>query len=276
MRASIAVASAVPAGIALMQQRSRDYSPHAGSGDFEQTSRLAWSTGGMRDGVRRALVVDDEANVCYLVGTALRLDGWSVQVSETGQAALAAVNEFAPDVIVLDVMLPDADGFELCERLRRRGVTAPVMFLTARATARDRVRGLTIGGDDYLTKPFSVEELVARCRLLARRAGSARTSPVLRYADLQMDEDAHRVTRAGRGVHLSPTEYRLLHYLLLNAERVMSRGQILDRVWDYGFAGDASNVESFISFLRRKIDTVEPKLIHTVRGAGYVLRVEPS
>jgi two-component system, OmpR family, response regulator len=230
----------------------------------------------MRNGMRRALVVDDEANVGYLVSTALRLDGWTVQVSETGRDALAAVDEFVPDVIVLDVMLPDADGFELCQRLRARAVTAPVIFLTARGAATDRVRGLTIGGDDYLTKPFSVEELVARCRLLARRAGVAQRSALLRYADLELDEDAHRVTRAGRNVQLSPTEYRLLHYLLLNAERVLSRGQILDRVWDYGFSGDASNVESFISFLRRKIDSVEPKLIHTVRGAGYVLRIESS
>ena len=230
----------------------------------------------MGNGTRRALVVDDEANVCYLVSTALRLDGWSVRVSETGQEALAAVDEFVPDVIVLDVMLPDADGFELCQRLRKRAVAAPVIFLTARGAATDRVQGLTIGGDDYLTKPFSVEELVARCRLLARRAGGGQRSPVLRYADLELDEDAHRVTRAGRRVDLSPTEYRLLHYLLLNAERVLSRAQILDRVWDYGFSGDASNVESFISFLRRKIDSGDPKLIHTVRGAGYVLRVEPD
>jgi two-component system, OmpR family, response regulator len=230
----------------------------------------------MRNAMRRALVVDDEANVGYLVSTALRLDGWTVQVSETGQEALAAVEEFLPDVIVLDVMLPDADGFALCERLRKRAVTARIIFLTARGTATDRVRGLTIGGDDYLTKPFSVEELVARCRLLARRADGAQRSAVLRYADLEVDEDGHRVTRAGGVVHLSPTEYRLLHYLLLNAERVVSRAQILDRVWDYGFGGDASNVESFISFLRRKIDSVEPRLIHTVRGAGYVLRVERS
>jgi two-component system, OmpR family, response regulator len=230
----------------------------------------------MRNAMRRALVVDDEVNVGYLVSTALRLDGWTVQVRETGQEALAAVEEFLPDVIVLDVMLPDADGFALCERLRKRAVTAPIIFLTARGTATDRVRGLTIGGDDYLTKPFSVEELVARCRLLARRADGAQRSAVLRYADLEVDEDGHRVTRAGGVVHLSPTEYRLLHYLLLNAERVVSRAQILDRVWDYGFSGDASNVESFISFLRRKIDGVEPKLIHTVRGAGYVLRVERS
>ena len=177
-----------------------------------------------------------------------------------------------PDVIVLDVMLPDADGFAICERLRRRAVTAPVIFLTARGAATDRVRGLTIGRDDYLTKPFSVEELVARCRLLARRAGSGRLCSVAPISS--WTKDAHRVTGAGRAVRLSPTKYRLLHYLLLNAERVVSRAQIVDRVWDYGFSGDAANVESFISFMRRKIDSVEPKLIHTVRRAGDVLRVE--
>jgi two-component system OmpR family response regulator len=229
----------------------------------------------MQTGSARALVVDDEENVCYLASTALRLDGWTVEVSTSGRDALQVTDKFRPDVIVLDVMLGDTDGFELCERLRRRAVTAPVIFLTARGAVADRVRGLTIGGDDYLTKPFSVEELVARCRLLARRAGRRRPrSALLRYADLEMDEDAYRVTRGGAVVHLSPTEYRLLRYLLLNAERVLSRSQILDRVWDYGFSGDASNVESFISFLRRKIDIVEPKLIHTVRGVGYVLRAE--
>ena len=150
----------------------------------------------MRNDMRRALVVDDEANVGYLVSTALRLDGWTVRVSESGQAALAAVEEFLPDVIVLDVMLPDADGFALCERLRKRAFTAPIIILTARGAATDRVRGLTIGGDDYLTRPFSVEELVVRCRLLARRAGGAQRSAVIWYADLELDEHGHRVTRA--------------------------------------------------------------------------------
>jgi len=221
----------------------------------------------------RALVVDDEENVSYLASTALRLNGWTVEVSNSGRDAVAAVERFRPDVIVLDVMLGDANGFELCELLRRRAVGTPVIFLTALGGVADRVRGLTIGGDDYLTKPFSVEELVARCRLLTRRAGGAQPPARLCYADLEIDEDAHRVMRAGRVVHLSPTEYRLLQYLLLNAGRVLSRSQILERVWDYAF-GDASNVESFISFLRRKVDRVEPKLIHTIRGVGYVLRVE--
>jgi two-component system, OmpR family, response regulator len=224
----------------------------------------------------RALVVDDEPNVCYLMDTALRLDGWIVQSCSTATAAMAALDTFRPDLVVLDVMLGESDGFELCERLRRRAIDVRVIFLTARSDVSDRVRGLTIGGDDYLTKPFSVEELVARCRLLVRRSQARRDQDVLRYADLEMNEDAHIVIRAGRAIRPSPTEYRLLRYLVLNAERVVSRGQILDRVWSYDFEGELSNVESFISFLRRKVDAVEPKLIHTVRGVGYVLRVEPS
>jgi two-component system OmpR family response regulator len=226
---------------------------------------------GSSEHARRALVVDDEENVAYLASTALQLDGWDTSIAESAQAALSAAESFQPDVIVLDVMLPDLDGFEVCERLRRRGSTTPVIFLSARDTTEDRVRGLTNGGDDYLTKPFSVEELVARCRLRSRHIGTGPEGR-LRYRDLELDEHAHRVTRAGAVVHLSPTEYRLLRYLLLNAERVLSRGQILDHVWDYDFGGDSSNVESYISFLRRKIDSGEPKLIHTVRGVGYVLR----
>jgi two-component system OmpR family response regulator len=224
---------------------------------------------------RRALVVDDEENVAYVVATALRLNGWETAGAATGRETLQRVNDFQPDVIVLDVMLPDADGFELCQRLRRDGIATPVIFLTARDETDDRVRGLTIGGDDYLTKPFSVEELVARCRLLLRRT---RDEPgrTLQYEKLEMDEHAHQVRRGDRPIRLSPTEYKLLRYLLLNAERVLSRRQILDHVWDYDFGGDASNVESYISFLRRKVDIEEPKLIHTVRGVGYVLRIEKA
>ena len=221
--------------------------------------------------VGRALVVDDEVNVAYIVETGLRLDGWDTVVVGTGRDAIAEVERRSPDVIVLDVTLPDTDGFEVCRRLRQAGVSTPIIFLTARDDTDDRVRGLTIGGGDYLTKPFSVEELVARCRILRGRSGSAAPS-VLRYADIEMDEDGHRVTRAGSTVDLSPTEYKLLRYLLLNAERVLSRHQILDHVWDYAFDGDASNVESYISFLRRKLDVDGEKLIQTVRGVGYVLR----
>jgi two-component system OmpR family response regulator len=221
----------------------------------------------------RALVVDDEANISYLVSTALRLDGWETEIAANGREMRELVSDHRPDVIVLDVMLPDADGFELCQALRRDGIATPVIFLTALDATDDRVRGLTIGGDDYLTKPFSVEELVARCRLLLRRARDepART---LQYEGLVMDEDAHHVRRGDRSIRLSPTEYKLLRYLLLNAERVLSRRQILDHVWAYDFGGDASNVESYISFVRRKVDVEEPKLIHTVRGVGYVLRVD--
>ena len=219
----------------------------------------------------RALIIDDEDNVAYIAATALRLDGWEVVTGASGREAQALVDSFCPDVIVLDVMLPDGDGFQLCRSLRDNGCTTPVIFLSARSETVDRVRGLTIGGDDYLTKPFSVEELVARCRSLARRAAADRRQ-VLSYADLEMDEDAHRVTRGGERIHLTPTEYKLLRYLLLNAERVLSRTQILDRVWDYDFGGDSSNIDSYISFLRRKVDGVQPTLIQTVRGVGYVLR----
>jgi len=225
------------------------------------------------DEPRRALVVDDEENVAYVVSTALRLDGWDTVISGTGREAMTQVQRFQPDVIVLDVMLPDANGFDLCQRFRRDGIATPVIFLTARDATDDRVRGLTIGGDDYLVKPFSVEELVARCRLLLRRA---RDEPgrSLQYEKLVMNEDAHQVRRGERAISLSPTEYKLLRYLLLNSERVLSRRQILDHVWDYDFGGDASNVESYISFLRRKVDVEHPRLIHTVRGVGYVLRIE--
>lgn len=223
----------------------------------------------------RVLVVEDDENVAYLVETALRLNGWETSVAATGHSAQTLTRDFDPNVIVLDVMLPDVSGFALCERLRRAGVDTPMIFLTARDATRDRIKGLTIGGDDYLTKPFSVEELVARCRLLLRRS-LGRTPLELAYEDLHMNEAAHVVTRNGQRVELSPTEYKLLRYLLLNAERVLSRMQILDHVWGYDFQGDGSNVETYISFLRKKVDPVGPKLIHTVRGVGYVLRSDEA
>ena len=222
---------------------------------------------------RRALVVDDEENVAYVVATALRLDGWETSIVATGSEAIRQAVELQPQVIVLDVMLPDLDGFEVCRRLRNDGVRTPIIFLTARDTTLDRVRGLTIGGDDYLTKPFSVEELVARCHLRLERTG-ADAPRVLAYADLVIDEDAYRARRAGEPIALSPTEYKLLRYLVLNAERVLSRAQILDHVWEYDFAGNASNVETYISFLRRKLQPTGSSLIQTVRGVGYVLRSE--
>jgi two-component system OmpR family response regulator len=176
---------------------------------------------------------------------------------------------------VLDVMLPDLDGFDVCKRLRTSGDRTPVLFLTARDGTEDKVRGLTLGGDDYLVKPFSLEELVARITAVLRRAGVAVDDGRLRCADLEMDDDAHRVTRGGHDVALSPTEYNLLRYLLLNRGRVVSKAQILDHVWDYDFGGDGGVVETYIGYLRRKLDHAEPRLIHTIRGVGYTLR-EPS
>jgi two-component system OmpR family response regulator len=230
---------------------------------------------GVKTPPHTALIVDDEENVAYVVATALRLDGWETYVVATGREALEVAAERQPDLVVLDVMLPDIDGFTVFRRLRDNGIASPVIFLTARESTEDRVRGLTIGGDDYLTKPFSVEELVARCRLILRRAG-ADYEQYLRYSDLEMDEEGHQVRRGDTLIRLSPTEYKLLRYLLLNSGRVLSRRQILDHVWEYDFKGDGSNVEAFISLLRRKVDALGPPLIQTVRGVGYVLRVEDS
>ena len=207
-----------------------------------------------------------------LIESALGLEGYETMAADTGQACFAAVSSFRPDAIVLDVMLPDLDGFTVLRRLRDTGNHVPVIFLTARDATNDRVHGLTIGGDDYVVKPFAVAELVARVNVIVRRTTAHLASRRLRCADLELDDDAHRVTRAGQPVSLSPTEYRLLHYLLLNAGRVLSRSQILDHVWDYDFVGDPSVVDTFISYLRRKVDTVEPKLIHTIRGVGFCLR----
>jgi two-component system OmpR family response regulator len=220
------------------------------------------------------LVVDDEPNIVFLVESALQLAGYETGSAATGREALAAVDDFGPDVVVLDVMLPDVDGFTVLRRLRDHGSPVPVIFLTARNATLDRVRGLTTGGDDYVVKPFAVAELMARIALSLRRNGVALDTDtnVLRYADLEIDDDAHRVQRAGAAVSLSPTEYNLLRCLVLNAGRVLTRAQILDAVWDYEFDGDASVVDTFISYLRRKVDHVEPKLIHTVRGIGFCLR----
>ncbi|HEX8803947.1 MAG TPA: response regulator transcription factor [Acidimicrobiales bacterium] len=223
------------------------------------------------------LLVDDEDNLRSMLEAALRHNGFRVASVPTGRAALDAVagadGDDGPDLVVLDVMLPDLDGFEVCRRLRSDGLRTPVLFLTARDGTEDKVRGLTLGGDDYLVKPFSLEELVARVHAVLRRAGLAREeTSLLACADLEMDDDAHRVTRAGVDVSLSPTEYSLLRYLLLNQGRVVSKPQILDRVWQYDFGGDGGVVETYIGYLRRKVDTVEPRLIHTIRGVGYTLR----
>jgi two-component system OmpR family response regulator len=223
----------------------------------------------------KLLLVDDEENLRSMLEAALRHNGFDVTSAANGRDALTAADRHGPDVIVLDVMLPDLDGFEVCRRLRADGSRTPVLFLTARDATEDKVRGLTLGGDDYLVKPFSLEELVARVQAVLRRAGFAEADDtVLRCADLEMDDDAHRVTRAGRAVALSPTEYNLLRYLLLNQGRVLSKAQILDHVWQYDFGGDGGVVETYIGYLRRKLDNVEPRLIHTIRGVGYTLRLE--
>jgi two-component system, OmpR family, response regulator len=219
------------------------------------------------------LIVDDEENLRSMLAAALRHHGFEVSAVANGRDALFAVGELNPDLVVLDVMLPDLDGFEVCRRLRATGDQTPVLFLTARDATEDKVRGLTLGGDDYLQKPFSLEELVARTTAVLRRTGRARDErKILTCADLTMDDDAHRVTRSGEEISLSPTEYNLLRYLLLNQGRVVSKAQILDHVWQYDFGGDGGVVETYIGYLRRKLDRDEPRLITTIRGVGYTLR----
>ena len=222
----------------------------------------------------KVLVVDDEENIRFLVESALQLAGMETAGADDGRAGLKMAADCRPDLIVLDVMMPELDGFEVLQRLRDSGSRTPVIFLTARDSTDDRVRGLTAGGDDYMVKPFAVAELVARVQLRLQQAGHATNQTVLRCADLELDLDAHRVSRAGTVVELSPTEYKLLHYLLANSGRVLTRAQLLDHVWDYDFDGDSSVVDTYISYLRRKLDHVEPKLIHTIRGVGFCLRAD--
>lgn len=222
----------------------------------------------------RILVVDDEPSITDLVATVLRYEGFEVRTADSGRRALEAVTAFRPHLLILDIMLPDLDGFEVQRRLSASGDRVPILFLTARDATEDKVRGLTMGADDYVTKPFSLEELVARVRAILRRTGaSAPASSRLRFADLELDEETHEVWRGERPIDLSPTEFNLLRFLMLNARRVVSKAQILDHVWRYDFGGDAGIVETYISYLRRKIDTQEPKLIHTIRGVGYSLRL---
>jgi two-component system OmpR family response regulator len=221
----------------------------------------------------RILVVDDEQSITDLVSMALRYEHFAVQVAHGGREALAAVEEFSPDLVVLDVMMPGIDGFEVARRLRNGGVHVPVLFLTARDATEDKVRGLTLGGDDYMTKPFSVEELVARIRAVLRRVKPSETAKGrMVVADLELDEDTHEVRRAGHDIELTATEFKLLRYLMLNARRVLSKDQILDHVWNYDFGGNANIVETYVSYLRRKVDGLGPPLIHTVRGVGYTVR----
>jgi Response regulators consisting of a CheY-like receiver domain and a winged-helix DNA-binding domain len=220
---------------------------------------------------RRILVVDDEPRITDLVAMALRYEGFEVETAGTGRAALKMVEEFRPALIVLDVMLPDMDGFAVTERLAADRVKVPILFLTARDAVEDKVRGLTLGGDDYVTKPFSIEELVARIRALLRRTDPVGESGPLVFVDLELDDQTHEVRRAGTPVELTATEFRLLRYLMENAPRVLSKAQILDHVWHYDFGGDANIVETYVSYLRRKIDGMGQPLIQTVRGVGYRL-----
>ena len=222
----------------------------------------------------RVLVVDDEVNIAELVSMALRYEGWEVRAAHTGSKAVAAAKDLKPDAVVLDMMLPDFDGLEVLRRMRATQPDVPVVFLTARDAVEDRIAGLTAGGDDYVTKPFSLEELVARLRALMRRAGAqqAATSSVLTVGDLELDEDSHEVRRAGQDITLTATEFELLRFMMRNPRRVLSKAQILDRVWNYDFGGQANVVELYISYLRKKIDAGHEPMIHTLRGAGYVLK----
>jgi two-component system, OmpR family, response regulator len=225
----------------------------------------------------RVLVVDDDQNIADVLSMALRYEGFAVDQAPDGRAALKGAEDFRPHIIVLDVMLPDFDGFEVARRLGERRAEIPILFLTARDTTEDKVRGLTLGGDDYVTKPFSVEEILARIRTILRRVGLAQADGRnLAFADLELDDDTREVTRGGQLVELTDTEYRLLRYLMLHPRHVLTRAQILDHVWEYDFGGDARVLETYVSYLRKKLERHGPRLIHTVRGVGYALRLPRS
>ena len=228
---------------------------------------------------QRILVVDDENSISELIATSLKFVGFDVRTAASGAQALQIAEEFKPHALILDVMLPDQNGFEVCRQLRSEGHNVGVLFLTAKDSTEDKIAGLTIGGDDYVTKPFSLEELVARLRALLRRTGATEViadEEKIRFADLELDEATHEVRRAGNLIDLSPTEFLLLRYLMINADRVVSKSQILDHVWQYDFRGDMGIVETYVSYLRKKIDIYDPALIHTVRGVGYRLRLPAS
>ena len=230
----------------------------------------------VKEELKRILVVDDEPNINDLISTSLKFSGFEVRSATNGAQALTVAEEFKPHALVLDVMMPGMNGFEVCEKLRKDGLKVGVLFLTAKDSTDDKVTGLTIGGDDYMVKPFSLEELIARVRAILRRTGDIQIDiddELIRFADLELNEATHEVRRGGNLIELSPTEFTLLRYLLINADRVVSKAQILDHVWQYDFRGDAGIVETYISYLRKKIDTYEPPLIHTVRGVGYRLRL---
>jgi two-component system OmpR family response regulator len=220
----------------------------------------------------RALIVDDEENITYLVASALRNHGFAAETASTGATALTTARSYNPHVIILDVMLPDMDGYTVVRRLRESGTTTPVLFLSARGETQDRVRGLTAGGDDYIVKPFALEELIARVQAQIRRAGLSSGTPLVEVSDLVMDTEAHRVWRADVELHLSGTEFTLLRFLMVNSGRVVTRGQILDHVWNYDFGGDSSIIETYISNIRKKVENGHPRIIHTVRGVGYSVR----
>jgi len=224
---------------------------------------------------QQILVVDDEPSIVDAVATALRYEGFDVRVAVTGRAALSAAQEAPPDLIVLDVMLPDLDGLEVTRRLRADGIKVPILFLTARDSIDDKLAGLAIGGDDYVTKPFSLAEVVARTRAILRRTQDSSDDRSLQFADVVMDEDTHQVWRAGAPINLTATEFSLLRFFLQNPKRVLSKTQILDHVWHYDFGGDSNVVETYVSYLRKKLDQLGPPLIHTIRLVGYALR-EPG
>jgi two-component system OmpR family response regulator len=222
----------------------------------------------------RVLVVDDDRNIADVLSMALRYEDFAVEQAANGTEALKGARDFRPHIIVLDVMLPDFDGFEVAKRLAERRAEIPILFLTARDTTDDKVRGLTLGGDDYVTKPFSVEEILARIRTILRRVGLVQEDGShLAFADLELDDDTREVARAGQLIELTDTEYRLLRFLMLHPRRVLTRAQILDQVWEYDFGGDARVLETYVSYLRKKLEQNGPRLIHTVRGVGYALRM---
>lgn len=230
---------------------------------------------GVNEKTKRILVVDDEPNIVELLNVSLKFQGFDVATANSGVEALEVAKDFKPDAFILDVMMPGMDGYELLPKLRAEGLDGPVLYLTAKDAVEHRIHGLTIGADDYVTKPFSLEEVITRLRVILRRGSTVEMvedDSTLVYADLTLNDDTHEVTKAGKVVDLSPTEFNLLRCLMLNAEVVMSRAKILDHVWHYDFGGDGNVVESYISYLRRKVDTHDPQLIQTVRGVGYVLR----
>ena len=247
-----------------------------GAFSWQEVIAMATATA---ENAQRILVIDDESSISDLISTSLRFVGFDVRTAANGAQALQIAEEFKPHAMVLDVMLPDLDGFEVCKQIRNEGVETGVLFLTAKDGMEDKVKGLTLGGDDYMTKPFSLEELVARLRALLRRTGVTQIDQdeeKIRFADLELDEATHEVRRAGQLLDLSPTEFLLIRYLLINADRVVSKSQILDHVWQYDFRGDAGIVETYISYLRKKVDIFDPPLIHTIRGVGYRLRMPPK